>query len=90
MNKIVKNGPTEEDMNKIKETLIREREIDLKKNDWWVRKLENLYYYDEPKKSFADFNDNVKAITNEEIKDAATKYFNMKNYVKVYLKPEKK
>jgi len=90
MNKIVKNGPTEEDMNKIKETLIREREIDLKKNDWWLRKLENLYYYDEPKKSFADFNDNVKAITNEEIKDAATKYFNMKNYVKVYLKPEKK
>lgn len=90
MDKIVKNGPTEEDMNKIKETLIRERETDLKKNDWWVRKLENLYYFDEPKTSFADFNDNVKAVTNEEIKAAAIKYFNMKNYVKVYLKPEKK
>ncbi len=90
MEKIVKNGPTEEDMNKIKETLIRERETDLKKNDWWLKKLENIYYFDEPKKSFADFNDNVKAVTNEEIKAAATKYFNMKNYVKVYLKPEKK
>lgn len=90
MEKIVKNGPTEEDMNKIKETLIRERETDLKKNDWWLKKLENLYYYDEPKKSFADFNDNVKAVTNEEVKAAAVKYFNMKNYVKVYLKPEKK
>ncbi len=90
MDKIIKNGPTEEDMNKIKETLIRERETDLKKNDWWVRKLENLYYYDQPKTSFANFNDEVKAVTNEEIKAAAVKYFNMKNYVKVYLKPEKK
>lgn len=90
MEKLVKNGPTDEDMAKIKETLIRERETDIKKNDWWLRKLENLYYYDQPKVSFADFNDKVKAVTNDEIKAAAAKYFNMKNYVKVYLKPEKK
>ncbi len=90
MEKIVKNGPTEVDMAKIKETLIRERETDLKKNDWWIKKLENVYYYDQPKVSFADFNDKVKAVTNDEIKASAAKYFNMKNYVKVYLKPEKK
>ncbi len=90
MEKIIKNGPTQEDLDKIKETLIRERETDLKKNDWWVRKLENLYFYDDPKTSVKEFNDKVKAVKIEEIKAAAVKYFNMKNYVKVYLKPEKK
>jgi len=90
MEKIIKNGPTDEDINKVKETLIRSRETDLKKNNWWSNKLENLYYYDEPKKSFNDYNDNVKAVTKEELKAAAEKYFNLKSYVKVYLKPEKK
>jgi zinc protease len=74
----------------VKEILIRERETDLKKNTWWIKKLENLYYFDEPKSSFNDFNDKVKAITINDIKEAAIKYFNMKNYVKVYLQPEKK
>ena len=89
MEKLIKNGPAEEDLNKIKETLIRERETDLKKNDWWVRKLENLYFYDEAKTSVKEFNDKVKSVKVEELKAAAGKYFNMKNYVKVYLKPEK-
>lgn len=90
MDKIIKDGPTEVDLNKVKETLIRERETDLKKNSWWIRKLENMYYYDDPKKSFNDFNNDVNAVKIEDIKAAAVKYFNMKNYVKVYLKPEKK
>ena len=90
MEKIIKNGPTEEDLNKVKETIIRQRETDLKKNDWWVRKLEDMYYLDETKLSLKDFNDKVKAVKIEDLKADAGKYFNMKNYVKVYLKPEKK
>lgn len=90
MNKLIKNGPTEEDLEKVKEILIRERETDLKKNEWWLRKLENNYFYDEPKTPADEFNKVVKAVKTEDIKTDAQKYFNMKHYVKVYLKPEKK
>jgi zinc protease len=87
---LMKKGPTDDDLNKVKEQLIRERETNLKKNNWWIRKLENLYYYDDPKTSFADFNDAVNKVTKKDIQDMANKYFNMNNYVKVFLKPEKK
>ncbi len=85
-----KKGPSIENLNKVKEQLIRERETDLKKNNWWVRKLENLYYYDDPKTSFDEFNILVNKVTPKDIQDLANKYFNFTNYVKVYLKPEKK
>ena len=42
MTKIKKNGPTEEDLNKVKETLIRERETRLKENNFWISALQGL------------------------------------------------
>ncbi len=87
---LMKKGPTEEDLAKVKEQLIRERETNLKKNNWWIRKLENIYYYDDPKTSFANFNDKVNKVTTKDIQELANKYFTMNNYVKVFLKPEKK
>ncbi len=87
---LMKKGPSEENLNKVKEQLIRERETDVKKNNWWIRKIENLYYYDDPKTSLDKFNEMVNAVNANDIKELANKYFSMSNYVKVYLKPEKK
>lgn len=85
-----KKGPSEENLNKIKEQLIRERETDLKKNNWWIRKLDNIYYYNDLTGSLNDYNNIVNKVSAKDIQDVANKYFNMNNYVKVYLKPEKK
>jgi len=84
-----KKGPSEENLNKIKEQLIRERETDLKKNNWWIRKLENMSYYND-KAYIAEYANIVNSTTAKEIQDISNKYFNLNNYVKVYLKPEKK
>ncbi|MBP1673886.1 MAG: insulinase family protein, partial [Bacteroidetes bacterium] len=43
MSKIKKEGPAAEDLNKVKETLIRERETRLKENNFWISALQNLY-----------------------------------------------
>ncbi|MCX7861786.1 MAG: insulinase family protein [Bacteroidales bacterium] len=90
MDILKKKGPSIENLNKVKEQMIRERETDLKRNNWWVRKLENLYYYDEPKTSIDDYNIKVNKVTPQEIQELAKKYFSETNYVKIYLKPEKK
>ncbi|NSW46390.1 MAG: insulinase family protein [Bacteroidales bacterium] len=84
-----KKGPSEENLKKIKEQLVRERETDIKKNNWWIRKLDNIYYYKD-KANIAEYNNIVNNTTAKEIQDLANKYFNFNNYVKVYLKPEKK
>ena len=84
-----KKGPSIENLNKVKEQMIRERETDVKRNGWWVRKLENLYYYGDPKTNIDEYNIQVNKVTPKDIQDLANKYFNNNNYVKVYLKPEK-
>jgi len=84
-----KKGPSEENLKKIKEQLVRERETDIKKNNWWIRKLHNIYYYKD-KANIAEYNNIVNSTTAKEIQDLANKYFNFNNYVKVYLKPENK
>jgi zinc protease len=90
MDKLIKNGPTEDDLNKVKETMIRERETNLKKNDWWKSKIENLYYYNDPFDSVDKFNDQINALTIDKIKSASTKYLTPNHYVQVFLKPEGK
>ena len=44
MEKIKKDGPTEIDLNKVKETLIRERETKMKENGFWLTALQNHFF----------------------------------------------
>lgn len=90
MEKIIKNGPTEDDLAKVKETLIRERETKLKKNNFWLSTLEDSFYNNDDLSKINKFNDNVNAITITEIQAIAKKYMTKEHYVKVVLMPEKK
>jgi len=90
MQELQKKGPSEENLKKIKEQLIRERETDLKKNNWWIRKLDNMYYYNDLTGSLNEYNNIINKVTAKDIQELANKYFVMNNYVKAYLKPEKK
>lgn len=88
--KIRTNGPTLVDLDKAKETLIRSRETDLEKNDFWLNKMESLYYDNTDPTTILDFKDRVNAITIEDLKFAANTWLNPNHYVRVVLKPEKK
>lgn len=90
INKIREKGPTDVDLNKAKEAMIRARETDLEKNEFWLGKVESLYYDKTDPASILSFKERVNAITIEDLKDAATRYFNPKHYVRVVLMPEKK
>lgn len=82
------NGPSDEELAKAKEKLLREREISLRENNFWLSILSNTYYLkDGDFSSFGTFDEIVEGITTESIQKAFKKYFDFNNYVSVALKP---
>jgi zinc protease len=90
MSKIKADGPTELDLNKVKETLIRERETRMKENSFWMSMLTNYYYQGDKLYSLEEYKSVVNSITQKDIKAVADLYLNTKSYVQVELTPAPK
>ena len=90
MSKIIKAGPSVEDLNKVKETLIRERETRLKENNFWISALQNLYLNGDRLLTLDEYKTFVNSFTSKDIKKIAGKYLDTENYVKVALTPAPK
>ena len=88
IHKLKENGPTEADLNKVKEKLLRERETSIRENKFWMNTINSKYVNEGSFESIAQYNDFVNALSIEQLKGAANKYFNEKNYIRVALKPE--
>jgi zinc protease len=81
-------GPSELNLNKVKELQRRERETQLKENEFWADQFEEALQNNE---DFADILSDEKlteALTTKDIQEAAQRYLDMKNYVKVMLYPK--
>ena len=87
MTKIKKNGPTMEDLNKVKETLIRERETRLKENSFWLSALQAYYLNGDRLLNLDEYKTFVNSFTPKDIKKVAGKYLDTESYVKVALTP---
>ena len=75
---------------KVRETQRRSYEVNMKQNGFWLNNLRSYYTNNENPEmilNYPKFVDNLNAV---DIQNAAKKYFNMNNYVKVVLYPEKK
>jgi zinc protease len=90
MMKIKKEGPTVEDLNKVKETMIRERETRLKENNFWVSALQSHYLNDDRLMTLDEYKTFVNSFTGKDIKKIAGKYLDTESYVKVALTPAPK
>jgi zinc protease len=90
MSKIKKDGPTKIDLDKVKETLIRDRESRMKENSFWMSALQNHYYQGDKLLSLADYDNFVNSISGEDIKTVAYKYLDFNHYVQVELTPAPK
>ncbi len=89
MNKIKTDGPEEADLNKVKETMIRERETQVKENGFWLGYLQNHYINGSKILSLDEYRSLVNSMTVKKIKAIAKRYLNTDNYVEVYLTPKK-
>lgn len=87
--KVKDKGPSESDLNKVKETWKKQYEVDIKDNNFWARKLQASVEVGSNATDVLSFEKQVDALTTRDLKDAANKYFDMKNYIQVVLYPEK-
>ncbi|MBA3340028.1 MAG: insulinase family protein [Gemmatimonadaceae bacterium] len=86
---IKSTGPSQADVDKVKETLIRTHETELKENGYWMGLIMSREQNGEPIASvLAPYDAMVKALSPAQIQEAARRYFDTKNYVKVVLLPE--
>ena len=82
-------GPTEEQVADARETLLRQFETDFQENRTWLSQLVNDYQRGtDPGASVKTFESSVEALTVDLIQEAARRYFDMENYVRVTLMPE--
>jgi zinc protease len=75
-------------INKVKETQKRERETNLKQNHFWLSNLEFYYDHNDDPRKILRYDRLVESLTTQQIQEAAKKYFNTNNYVKVVLLPK--
>jgi zinc protease len=89
LKKILKNGVSAEDLEKIKEQQKRKLEVDVRENQFWLSNLYDAYFYNTNPRMILDKEKQINSLTSKMIQDAAKKYINPNSYIRVVLKPEK-
>jgi len=89
MERVKKEGPTEVDLAKVKETIIKDYEKQIKQNNFWIGALKELYLYGNKIYSLDEYTKTVEAITIQDIKGTAGKYLDSKKYIRGVLMPKK-
>ncbi len=87
MDTIKKDGPREIDLNKVKETLIRDRETRMKENSFWLSLLQNHFLLGDNILTLEEYKSFINSIKVADIKAIADKYLDTRNYVQVALTP---
>jgi zinc protease len=88
INALQKDGPSSENLEKVRETLLRNHEKGLKEDSFW---MSNLSFYREnelPFDGILKLPERAKALTAEKVRDAARKYFSSENLLTARLLPE--
>ncbi|MDR2848282.1 MAG: insulinase family protein, partial [Bacteroidales bacterium] len=88
INKIKTDGPVLTDLNKVKETILRGYETELRENSYWLGTLQNVARLKDPLMTTEEYKKLVQSITVKDIKNIACKYINENNYVVGKLLPK--
>ena len=86
--KLQANGPSQDNLEKVRETLLRNYERGLKEDSFW---MSNLAFYRENELAFSEIlksPDRARALTAEKVRDAVKLYFSTNNLLNARLLPE--
>lgn len=86
--KIKKDGPEQKDLDKVKASLLEKRRESLKKNDYWISKLQNIIFWNYSLDRFMDIDNIINKVTVADIKATANTAFSGSSFIAV-LNPEK-
>jgi zinc protease len=82
-------GPDVGDLDKVKQNWLQTHRTALRENGYWLGQLQSAQLYGTDPAEILDFEQRAAAITPDDLKQAAKRYFKMDNYVQVVLYPEK-
>lgn len=88
LREIRENGPTDEDLHKIKEAQRRQYLINLKENNYWLNALRTSYYYGLDPTELLKTEEMISSLSKEDIKDIANEMIDIDKYIKITLYPE--
>ena len=80
-------GPTQAELDKVREGQLRARETAIKTNFFWTSQLSTAYQYGDDPRDILAYDRLVAGLTAEAIRDAARRYLKQDNYVHVTLLP---
>jgi zinc protease len=87
--KFQREGPTADELAKVKETQRREWETNMKRNAYWAGQIEGRDRAGEPIADVLSFPQRLNAATAAMLQTAAQRYLSKSNFVRVSLYPEK-
>ena len=87
LNKIIKDGPTETDLDKVKKALLLTRKEQLEQNRFWLSAIRSADYNKTDFNNVINYENNINALTTDDLKAVANKYLT-KGYIKAVLLPE--
>ena len=90
ISKIKQNGPEAGDIQKFAAESTRSIEVELKENSFWESHLTSSSQNQENPDEALKWINNLKQVNVQTVKDAANKYLDEKNMIKLILLPEKK
>jgi zinc protease len=86
VDKLIANGPSDADLQKAKEYFLKQRQEDLKENNWWHAIAGE--YYSTGVDLISGYEENVKNLTTKAIKAYAEKMLTQGNVLEVVMRPE--
>lgn len=88
LNKIIQNGPTEEDLKKFKESAKLEYKEKIKENKFWLDQFTRAYTYDSSLDKIMSYEDRIESLKAADIQNVAKKYLSEDKIIAM-LMPEK-
>jgi zinc protease len=86
---LIKNGPTKEDLEKVKKQWKEQHKVNFKENGAWLSELQSIYFPGDNPEYFINYDKYADALTAKDIQAAAKLLLSTKNVVMGILRPEK-
>ncbi len=88
--KIKQDGPTQEELDKVKLNWVTNQKIALRTNEQWLSYLQDATLFNTDPADILTLEQRTNALTLDDVKQAANRYLDTNNYVQVVLYPEEK
>jgi len=85
IDKFLNNGPSDADLQKFKEYVLKQRPEDMKENTWWSSQVQE--YYVNKLDYLTGFESNVKALNTKSVRDFAKKMLGQDNVIEIIMRP---